>query len=194
MLYYTPQIWCSDNTDAIDRISIQLNTSFGYPVRCMGSHVSVCPNHQTGRTTPITTRAFVAMLGTFGYELDLCKLSAEEKAAIPAQIAEYKRQFSINCAGRLHRLILPSEQKPFAAWMTVSENKEEAIITCVLLRAQANGEEIWVRLRGLDSKRQYIVEETGEVFSGLAWMEAGMLMPVMREEYGVVQYHIHGIE
>lgn len=194
MLYYTPQIWCSDNTDAIDRISIQLNTSFGYPLRTIGSHVSVCPNHQTGRTTPIATRASVAMLGTFGYELDLCKLSAEEKAAIPAQIAEYKRQFSINCTGQLHRLILPSEQKQFAAWMTVSKSKEDAIITCVLLHAQANGEEIWIRLRGLDSKRQYVVEETGELFSGLALMEAGMLLPVMREEYGVVQYHIHGIE
>ena len=80
MMYYTPQIWCSDNTDAIDRLRIQYGTSFGYPVSVVGSHVSAVPNHQTGRKTPLHTRGVVAMSGTFGYELNLMKLSEEEKA------------------------------------------------------------------------------------------------------------------
>lgn len=190
MLYYTPQIWCSDNTDAVDRISIQLNTSFGYPVRTMGSHVSVCPNHQTGRSTPISTRGAVAMLGTFGYELDLCKLSNEDKDAIKLQVTEYKKQFEINCRGNLHRLVLPSDQKRFAAWMTVSEDKTEAVVTCVLLHAQANGEQIWLKLRGLNVDSLYVVEETGEIYTGQALMHGGMSIPILREEYGSVQFHI----
>ena len=90
MMYYTPQIWCSDNTDAIDRLRIQYGTSFGYPVSVVGSHVSAVPNHQTGRKTPLHTRGVVAMSGTFGYELNLMKLSEEEKQEIREQIAEYK--------------------------------------------------------------------------------------------------------
>lgn len=193
MLYYTPQIWCSDNTDAIDRISIQLNTSFGYPVRTMGSHVSVCPNHQTGRISPINTRGNVAMLGTFGYELDLCKLSDEDKEAVKQQVLEYKRQFVINCEGSLHRLVLPSERKRFSAWMTVSEDKTQAIVTCVLLKAQANGDQIWFRLRGLDPAANYTVVETGECYTGQALMQCGMVMPVLREEYGAVQFHLRAV-
>ena len=190
MLYYTPQIWCSDNTDAIDRISIQLNTSFGYPVRTMGSHVSVCPNHQTGRSTPISTRGVVAMLGTFGYELDLCKLSDEDKETVKQQVSEYKRQFAINCEGSLHRLALPSEGKRFSAWMTVSEDKTQAIVTCVLLKAQANGDQIWFRLWGLNPAANYTVVETGECYTGQALMQCGMVMPVLREEYGAVQFRL----
>ena len=190
MLYYTPQIWCSDNTDAIERISIQLNTSFGYPVRTMGSHVSVCPNHQTERISPINTRGAVAMLGTFGYELDLCKMSEEDKRAVKLQVAEYKRQFAINCEGSLHRLVLPSDGKRFAAWMTVSEDKAQAIVTCVILRTQANREQVWFRLRGLDPETYYTVAETGESYKGQTLMQCGMIMPVLREEYSSVQFHL----
>ena len=82
MMYYTPQIWCSDNTDALDRLQIQYGTSFGYPVSAVGSHVSAVPNHQTGRITSLHTRGVVAMAGTFGYELNLGKLSEEEKQEI----------------------------------------------------------------------------------------------------------------
>lgn len=190
MLYYTPQIWCSDNTDAIDRISVQLGTSFGYPVRTMGSHVSACPNHQTGRSTPFETRGAVAMLGAFGYELDLCKLSNEEKETVKKQVCAYKKEFAIHCHGQLFRLVMPWGGKNYAAWMTVSQDKNEAIITCVLLRAQANGEQIWFRLRGLADAENYMVEETGETFTGRALMAAGMTMPVMDQEYGCVQMHL----
>ena len=91
MLYYTPQIWCSDNSDAIDRLRIQYGTSFGYPVSAMGAHVSAVPNHQTGRITPLHTRGVVAMSGTFGYELDLLKLTEEEKDEVRSQIGEFRK-------------------------------------------------------------------------------------------------------
>ena len=79
MLYYCPQIWCSDNTDAIERLRIQYGTSFGYPMSSVSAHVSVCPNHQNHRVTPFKTRGICAMQGTFGYELDLSKMTDEEK-------------------------------------------------------------------------------------------------------------------
>ena len=91
MMYYTPQIWCSDNTDALDRLQIQYGTSFGYPVSAVGSHVSAVPNHQTGRITSLHTRGVVAMAGTFGYELNLGKLSEEEKQEIRLQVEEYRK-------------------------------------------------------------------------------------------------------
>ena len=95
MLYYSPQIWCSDNTDAIDRIKIQYGTSFGYPISAMGSHVSAVPNHQTGRITPLSTRAVVAMAGSFGYELDLNKLTEEEKHQVKQQIQTCKKYWKL---------------------------------------------------------------------------------------------------
>ena len=108
MMYYTPQIWCSDNTDAIDRLRIQYGTSFGYPVSVVGSHVSAVPNHQTGRKTPLHTRGVVAMSGTFGYELNLMKLSEEEKQEIREQIEEYKRYAPIIQNGLYYRLSNPT--------------------------------------------------------------------------------------
>ena len=115
MMYYTPQIWCSDNTDAIDRLRIQYGTSFGYPVSVVGSHVSAVPNHQTGRKTPLHTRGVVAMSGTFGYELNLMKLSEEEKQEIREQIAEYKSYAPIIQNGLYYRLSDPTTEE-ICAW------------------------------------------------------------------------------
>ena len=82
MIYFSPQIWCSDDTDAIERLAVQEGTAVVYPLSCMGAHVSVCPNHVTQRTTPFETRAMVALAGTFGYELDITKLSDKDKKAV----------------------------------------------------------------------------------------------------------------
>ncbi len=95
MLYYSPQIWCSDDTDAIERLQIQYGTSFGYPVSTMGAHVSAVPNHQTGRVTPLATRGCVAMAGTFGYELDLNKMTEEEKVEVKRQIEVFKQYYDL---------------------------------------------------------------------------------------------------
>lgn len=124
MMYYTPQIWCSDNTDAIDRLRIQYGTSFGYPVSVVGSHVSAVPNHQTGRKTPLHTRGVVAMSGTFGYELNLMKLSEEEKQEIREQIAEYKSYASIIQNGLYYRLSNPTTEE-ICAWEFVHTDEKE---------------------------------------------------------------------
>ena len=123
MMYYTPQIWCSDNTDAIDRLRIQYGTSFGYPVSVVGSHVSAVPNHQTGRKTPLHTRGVVAMSGTFGYELNLMKLSEEEKQEIREQIAEYKSYAPIIQNGLYYRLSNPTTEE-ICAWEFVHTDEK----------------------------------------------------------------------
>ena len=109
MLAYFPQIWCSDDTDAIERLEIQKGTSFGYPISSMGSHVSACPNHQTGRITPLGTRAVVAMSGTFGYELDLNTLKPEETQEVQEQIQYYKAHYDLICDAA--KLIIKNQQK-----------------------------------------------------------------------------------
>ena len=104
MMYYHPQIWCSDDTDAIERLDIQYGTSFGYPISTVGSHVSVCPNHQTGRSVSMKTRGIVAMAGTFGYELDITRLSQEEKDMVKIQVEEFKKYYSLIQQGDYYRL------------------------------------------------------------------------------------------
>lgn len=90
MMRYFPQVWASDNTDAIARLPIQYGSSYLYPTISMGAHVSAVPNHQMGRMTPLETRGLVAMMGNLGYELDLTNLSDEEKATIANQVNLYK--------------------------------------------------------------------------------------------------------
>ena len=109
MLYYAPQIWCSDNTDAVNRLDIQYGTSFFYPTSTMGAHVSAVPNHQTGRITPFATRGNVAMAGTFGYELDLNLVTDEEKAMVKEQLAQFDRFYDLTHEGDYYRLTAPKE-------------------------------------------------------------------------------------
>jgi len=108
MLYYTPQIWTSDDTDAIERLFIQYGTSMIYPVKKMGSHVSAVPNHQTGRSASLKTRATVAMSGTFGYELDPTKLSEAELSEIRKEIGQFKELYELLENGDYYRLIPPT--------------------------------------------------------------------------------------
>ncbi|MDD3140487.1 MAG: alpha-galactosidase, partial [Lachnospiraceae bacterium] len=116
MLYYTPQIWCSDNTDAIDRIRIQEGTSYAYPISTMGAHVSAVPNHQTGRTTSIQTRGVVAMAGSFGYELDLGKITEAEKEHVKQQIISFHKYWNLINNGDYYRLTSTLEETQYAAW------------------------------------------------------------------------------
>ena len=149
MLYYTPQIWCSDNTDAIDRLRIQYGTSFGYPISAVCAHVSAVPNHQTGRSVPLDTRGTVAMSGSFGYELDLVKLSKEEKDEIREQVACYKRRMPLIMNGRYYRLTNPFVDET-AAWQYVSEDKREVLFHAVQLEIHGNMPPVYVRLKGLE--------------------------------------------
>ena len=125
MMYYTPQIWCSDNTDAINRTRIQYGTSFFYPTAVVGSHVSAVPNHQTGRITSLNTRGVVAMAGTFGYEMNPALLSSEEKEEIRTQLATYRRHQELIREGDYYRLSDPFKED-VAAWMSVAKDQSQA--------------------------------------------------------------------
>ena len=186
MLYYTPQIWCSDNTDAIDRLKIQYGTSFFYPTSTVGSHVSAVPNHQTGRSVGMHTRAVVAMSGTFGYEMDLAKLTTEEKEEIKQQIICYKKQADLINTGEYYRLSNPF-QDDFAAWMFVSEQADKALVNVVMLEIHGNMTVNYVKLKGLRPDAIYEDAESKMRYYGSALMEAGMPMPIRMEEYPAYQ-------
>ena len=194
MLYYTPQIWCSDNTDAIERIKIQYGTSFGYPISTVGSHVSAVPNHQTGRTTPFNTRGIVAMSGSFGYELDLNLISPEEKEMVKAQIQTFKNQWDTIHNGRYYRLTSPFEKSYYAAWAFVSENQEKALLNIVTLETACNPATYYVKMKGLNPKGKYQKVGTNEVYSGAALMHAGLPIPRMKDEYEGIQVEFIQIE
>ena len=194
MLYYTPQIWCSDNTDAIERIKIQYGTSFGYPISTVGSHVSAVPNHQTGRTTPFNTRGIVAMSGSFGYELDLNLISPEEKEMVKAQIQTFKNQWDTIHNGRYYRLTSPFEKSYYAAWAFVSENQEKALLNIVTLDTACNPATYYVKMKGLNPKGKYQKVGTNEVYSGAALMHAGLPIPRMKDEYEGIQVEFIQIE
>ena len=157
MLQYSPQIWCSDNTDPISRLSIQYGTSFGYPASSMGAHVSASPNHQTGRKTPLSTRATVAMAGTFGYELDLSKLSDEDCEEIKKEIKRFKEIEPVVHDGKFYRLSSPSENGRYFCWEHVSEDKRRCLLSIVVTDPQANYTLAHVRLKGLDPDAMYSV-------------------------------------
>ena len=188
MLYYSPQIWCSDNTDAIDRLKIQYGTSFGYPVSAMGAHVSVCPNHQTGRTTPFETRGMVASSGTFGYELDLMKMSEEDKELARQQIRMYKEMEALVQTGDYYRLENPFENQDYVLWQFVSKDKKETVVCGVRLHSDANSCIYLVYPRGLDEKLQYKDTETGKVYTGAALMKAGIVLPLTTGDYQPVRF------
>ncbi|MCH4280718.1 alpha-galactosidase [Mediterraneibacter sp. NSJ-151] len=190
MMYYTPQIWCSDNTDAIDRLQIQYGTSFGYPVSVVGSHVSAVPNHQTGRKTPLHTRGVVAMSGTFGYELNLMNLSEEEKQEIREQIAEYKSYAPIIQNGLYYRLSNPTEEEICAWEFVYTDEKEQSkvLLNIVMQAIHGNMTVNYVKLQGLEEAAVYREEKSGKRYTGSALMYGGMPLPVELGEYQAYQY------
>lgn len=189
MLCYVPQIWLSDDTDPIERLKIQRGTSFGYPMSAMGAHVSASPNHQTGRTTPLETRAIVAMAGAFGYELDLTKLSAEEKDAIRAQIRRFRADEDVAQNGLYYRLT-DETNTWFTAWQTVSEDKSRSIVSIVVQNVEPFKSAPHLRLKGLDPDALYEIEEENIAVSGAALMHAGYTFQRMLGDYPAAQLHL----
>lgn len=158
MMYYAPQAWTSDNTDAVDRIKIQYGTSFAYPLSSMGSHVSASPNHQVRRSTSLDTRANVAYFGTFGYELDITRLPEEELETMKKQIAFMKKHRDLIQKGTFYRLLSPFEGTS-SAWMVVSEDRSEALAAYFRVMQPANGKFERIYLKGLDATEKYTVQE-----------------------------------
>lgn len=188
MLYYCPQIWCSDDTDAFERTKIQYGTSFFYPVSAIGSHVSAVPNHQTGRITPMETRAVTAMAGSFGYELDLNTLSDNEKEEVKEQIARFKENGPLIHNGLYYRLSDPMTDK-FAVWEFASEDGREALVHGVIFRTEPNCTQYCIKLRGLLPDTDYRLAENGEVYKGSALMNGGILLPKSWGDYAPVEMH-----
>lgn len=189
MLAYSPQIWCSDNTDPIARLKIQYGTSFGYPSCTVGAHVSASPNHQTGRKTPLNTRGVVAMSGTFGYELDLSKLSDEECEEIKEQIRRYKEIEPMIHDGKLYRLSKKSDITHYMAWQYVSADQSRGLLNIVVTNPLANSAPVHVNLKGLLPDATYSVNGECEV-SGAALMKGGYTFPQLLGDYPAVQLDI----
>ena len=157
MLYYSPQIWCSDDTDAIERLEIQEGTALMYPLSSIGAHVSVCPNHAVGRNTPFKTRGYVALAGTFGYELDITKLSEEERKIIPHQIELYKKYSDIVRNGDYWRIASYSENHEFDCWACISKDKNKALVTFVQVLNHPNFKTRFVKIKGICAESNYLV-------------------------------------
>lgn len=193
MMYYCPQIWCSDNTDAIERLRIQYGTSFAYPMSTISAHVSACPNHENGRVTPFKTRGICAMQGTFGYELDLSRLSEAEKAQVKEQTNFYKKHFALFQYGRYYRLNSPFENRDYTSWEYADPEKKEAIVSVVFTDLRANPKADILLLRGLKSDSRYKVwledKEQG-IYTGAALMHAGMRLPIPTGNYDAYQFYL----
>lgn len=167
MLYYAPQCWTSDDTDAVERLKIQYGTSMVYPLSSMGTHVSAVPNHQVLRTTPLETRANVAYFGTFGYELDLNQLNGEELEKIRLQIAFMKENQELIQSGTFIRLISPFDGRGnVTAWMVVSGDRKKALIGYYRILEPVNEGYRKIRLSGLEEGMMYHVSIQGGGYHG----------------------------
>ena len=156
MLYYAPQCWTSDDTDAIERLKIQYGTSFVYPISSMGAHVSAIPNHQLLRNTPLNTRANVAYFGTFGYELDLNKMSESEQQQVKEQIKFMKKYREVIQFGTFYRLRSPFETN-ITAWMVVSKDQNIALVGYYRPLQLVNKGYERIQLKGLAPDKLYHV-------------------------------------
>lgn len=167
MLYYMPQAWASDNTDPIERLTIQFGTTMCYPASSMGAHVSACDR------TGIETKAAVAMAGTFGYELDPKEMSEEDKEKVKEQVKNYHRYYNVIHFGDLYRIIAPTDDEFKCAWEYVAKDKSEALLT-VVIKNRAPHDFLLIKMKGLDPEKMYRDETDGEIYSGALLMNAGI--------------------
>lgn len=191
MLYYFAQIWTSDDSDAYERTKIQWGTSMCYPVSAMSCHVSACPNHQTRRMTPFATRGAIASLGATGYELDLSKLSDEEKAETKEQVRDYRKISELVLKGDLYRLSNPFKENYFCE-MLVSKDKTKAYVAGERFHGDPCDCNRFVRLYGLDENKIYRIEELNVTASGKALASAGVLFPRL-SDFGSWTWHIEEV-
>ncbi|MBR1567862.1 MAG: alpha-galactosidase [Lachnospiraceae bacterium] len=195
MLYYSPQIWCSDDTDAIERLKIQYGTSMCYPCSAMGAHVSDCPNHTVGRSAPFATRGHVAMVGTFGYELDITKIPQENRDEIPAQIEEFKKYNPLVRTGDQYRIGNMFEDNTWDAWMFVSKDKKEAVFEFIQVLGRPNERSRRIHLKGLDPDTYYCEEnDPEEKLSGAALMNCGINIGGLWGDYQSKVLHYIAVE
>lgn len=193
MLYYMPQTWASDNTDAICRLKIQYGTSVVYPISSIGAHVSTVPNHQVGRITPMNIRGHVAMSGNLGYELDLTKLSEEDKELVKLQISTYKEIREIIQFGDFYRVLSPFDGNE-AAWNFVSKDKSEMVGYYFNILAQPAAASRILKFKGLDENTLYENIATKEAFYGDELMNVGLSIPIIREDFSSLMWRFKKIK
>lgn len=213
MLYYSPQIWCSDDMDPVERLSIQEGTALIYPLGTIGAHVCDCPNHTTGRTTPFTTRGHVALAGTFGYELDITSISKEDREQIPEQIRLYHKYQPLIREGDYYRIGSWRETKKYDCWQVVSKDQKEALVTYVQVLTEPNYRSRKLYLKGLNPKAEYrleiedqkalkkradekngnvarrLLESDGQVYSGRLLMQGGFLIQRLEGDFQSLLFH-----
>ncbi len=190
MLYYSPQIWCSDDTDAVERLSIQAGTAMIYPLSTMGAHVSDCPNHALGRTTPFETRGYVALAGTFGYELDVTKIAKEEQDKIPDQVAMYHKYNDLVREGDYYRIAHYAENHYYDCFEVVAKDKSEALVTYIQVLNRPNFHSRRIRIPGLDKTACYVIENAQDwpeiaqtEYHGDTLHYAGINIPVLNGDF-----------
>ena len=188
MLYYFPQIWTSDNSDAYLRTVIQYGTSLCYPLSTHSCHVSVCPNHQSGRITPLVSRGNIACLGAMGYELDMTKISEVEREEIKKQILEYKQIQELVLKGDLYRINNPLEENLFAE-MIVSKDKKKAYLTVLQPICIPNGKVIRVYPKGLERDTLYYIPELTLMKTGATWMSLGVVVGICWGDFASCTYN-----
>ena len=193
MLYYMPQTWCSDNTDAVCRMKIQYATSLTYPPITMGAHVSVVPNQQTGRVSPLATRGYVAMSGNFGYELDLGNLTDEELEYVKEQIQCYKMIRPVIQHGDFYRIRNPFNEN-LAAWNFVSQDQKRAVAFFFEILSQPAAPVRILKLKGLHPDKLYRRYDNGEIYSGDELMYCGISIPLKKEDFRGEMYCFEEIE
>ena len=193
MLYFSPQIWCSDNTDAIDRLSIQEGTAIVYPPSCIGAHVSDSPNHITGRSTPFETRGIVAMAGTFGYELDITAISQSDRNMVKSQTERFAIINGLVREGDYYRLASYRENHDHDSWMFCSKDGKTAVLTLVQVVNRTNSFASRIKLQGLDPAAEYEIEGFEETFPGDVLMYGGLSVKVPAGDFRAVQLLIRRV-
>ncbi|MDD6144634.1 MAG: alpha-galactosidase [bacterium] len=188
MLHYMPQTWTSDDTDAVERLFIQYGTSMAYPPCAMGAHVSAVPNHQVGRKTTLKMRGDVALMGAFGYELDLTMLPESEMQEIAQQVARMKQLRHLTLRGRFTRLCSPFDS-PFAAWQFASEDQGELLVCLFRRYASANPEHVYIRVPDVDEHACYTDDE-GRVWHGGVLKHVGILPEFEQSDAASMVLHL----
>ena len=193
MAYYNPQIWASDDSDAIDRLSIQYGTSLVYPQSMMTSHVSVSPNEQNGRITPFKTRGIVAMWGDLGYDLDLTKMNEKDRQSVKEQVKEYKKIRKVTQYGTFYRL-KNAQTSNQCAWETVSRDKNEVVLSVVKVMASAQPDFTKPKLVGLDPNKPYEDQASHKVYGGDELMNLGIYDPIEHGDFKAYMYHFKAVK
>lgn len=183
MLYYSPQIWCSDDTDAIERLKIQEGTALLYPLSTIGAHVSDCPNHAIGRVTPFQTRGDVALAGTFGYELDITKIPEEDRKEIPIQIQKYHKYQHLIRRGDYYRIASYQANHEYDCYLVVAKDQSEALMTYVQVLAHPNVRTRFVKIPGLAPDKSYRVEGEDHVYGGDTLENVGIPVGGLRGDF-----------